>query len=159
MTRRELTGGESVLVRVYTGGQDELRGGGGRRREDETSAHNVISSTTTATAPQTYEIQPRFRLGQPAKDLSDLLEISQITPFPLYLDVLDSSLGGGVLDPLDGFVTLILFTVDHDDAAVGEGEGERDLLTDSFSPSGDDGGLQRGVSGVSWVTRAEARKG
>jgi hypothetical protein len=93
----------------------------------------------------THEIQPRLRLGQPSKDLLHLVKVPQITTLPLDLDVLNASLGRSVLDTLDGLVSLVLLSVDHDHSAVSEGEGEGDLLTDSFGSSGDDGGLRTGI--------------
>lgn len=90
----------------------------------------------------THEIQPRLRLGQPSKDLLHLVKVTQITPFPFDLDVLNASLGRGVLDTLDGLVSLVFLSVDHDHSTVSKGEGEGDFFTDSFGSSGDDGGLR-----------------
>lgn len=108
--------------------------------KDWSASHSLRTSTNRAFC--THEIQPRLRLGQSPEDLFHLVEVPQITTLPLDLHVLNASLGRGVLDTLDGLVSLVLLSVDHDHSAVSEGEGEGDFFTDSFGSSGDDGGLR-----------------
>lgn len=114
-----------------------------RNVEDWSASHSL--RTSSARAAFTHEIQSRLRLGQTPKDLFHLVKVTQITTLPLDLDVLNASLGRGVLDTLDGLVSLVLLSVDHDHSAVSEGEGEGDFFTDSFGSSGDDGGLRTGI--------------
>jgi hypothetical protein len=153
-----LTGSETVLVRVDTSRQNKLR----RQTQhikNWSASHSLRTSATRAVF--THEIQPRLRLGQPSKDLFHLVEVSQITPFPLDLDVLNASLGRGVLDTLDGLVSLVFLSVDHDHSAVSEGEGEGDLLADSFGSSSDDGGLRADTTekGMSVMLRENEDEG